>query len=605
MRISIAKRRESNLNVKISLEEQLQPFFGGNFYVSFTAIDKIGLNPKSTYNTPLGIYTYPIDYIQKSIKNSNIEIQFPPYKYRNYAWIIEPKVKRYHLGEAEKQSVDFIVDSYKKLDKNASFEDIDRAVRLAEEDSDKFWPQTIWYLSNNLSKIFAENLNIQKNIAWNKILQATGFSIWSDSGYGIIHPSEETQTVFLSKNSFKTHKKIILKSSLYKRKHFLEKADIYNIQDAEEIIEDDSDVTPNMEFLYSKREKIIKNLKESLKKEKLTKQERSLIKEPSILKEILFKLDPLDINLNLLDFFFISVLKRQYLKNSSLFQETYEMTLYSFIEDFVNPVLRNKAISNKLNIFLRGVYIFSDFYLEALPNLKAPYWKDAKTIANSNDLISLLGLTTITLPLYFFEDLKKHIEEIDGEKEIKNLILLELNDIIVNSLLERLKNSSRLNKKLWNFVKKNKNSVYDILYYLTSSKALDEIVYILTEDIENGSKYNTRIYETSLLEKDLYSVFSLKSRLYMIGYMSIVLGRYFIDKSSKKGIDIHKLESFFDSNDPRILTALLIHSRIHEQDYRRIRDSLESRIENNTNIPSNIKSRILNLSHYGALGRLL
>ena len=39
-------------------------------YISFTEIDKIGLNPQSKYNTPLGIYTYPLkefvrNYIDK------------------------------------------------------------------------------------------------------------------------------------------------------------------------------------------------------------------------------------------------------------------------------------------------------------------------------------------------------------------------------------------------------------------------------------------------------------------------------------------------------------------------------------------------------------
>ena len=29
-------------------------------YISFTAIDKIGINPRSTYDTPVGIYCYPL-----------------------------------------------------------------------------------------------------------------------------------------------------------------------------------------------------------------------------------------------------------------------------------------------------------------------------------------------------------------------------------------------------------------------------------------------------------------------------------------------------------------------------------------------------------------
>jgi len=30
--------------------------------VTYTNVDKVGINPKSKYNTPLGIYFYPLDW---------------------------------------------------------------------------------------------------------------------------------------------------------------------------------------------------------------------------------------------------------------------------------------------------------------------------------------------------------------------------------------------------------------------------------------------------------------------------------------------------------------------------------------------------------------
>ena len=30
-----------------------------NLFVSFTTVDKLGINPQSHYDTPLGIYSYP------------------------------------------------------------------------------------------------------------------------------------------------------------------------------------------------------------------------------------------------------------------------------------------------------------------------------------------------------------------------------------------------------------------------------------------------------------------------------------------------------------------------------------------------------------------
>lgn len=58
----IEKRRNPELNVyvgawdyfkKLILEKDI-------VYISFTKIDKLGLNPHTEYNTPIGIYSYPL-----------------------------------------------------------------------------------------------------------------------------------------------------------------------------------------------------------------------------------------------------------------------------------------------------------------------------------------------------------------------------------------------------------------------------------------------------------------------------------------------------------------------------------------------------------------
>ena len=41
-------------------------------YVSFTALEKIGINPQSHYNTPLGIYAYPLKEMYSSIEQDRI-----------------------------------------------------------------------------------------------------------------------------------------------------------------------------------------------------------------------------------------------------------------------------------------------------------------------------------------------------------------------------------------------------------------------------------------------------------------------------------------------------------------------------------------------------
>ena len=66
-------RRNPSVNKKESTLDSLEKYRGQNVFVSYTASvsqegkanqgAKIGINPRSRYNTPLGIYAYPIDYV--------------------------------------------------------------------------------------------------------------------------------------------------------------------------------------------------------------------------------------------------------------------------------------------------------------------------------------------------------------------------------------------------------------------------------------------------------------------------------------------------------------------------------------------------------------
>ena len=52
-----------------------------NVYISFTTIDKLGINPNSKFNTPNGIYTYPIkefyeNYIHGYLKDIDNPLVF-------------------------------------------------------------------------------------------------------------------------------------------------------------------------------------------------------------------------------------------------------------------------------------------------------------------------------------------------------------------------------------------------------------------------------------------------------------------------------------------------------------------------------------------------
>lgn len=42
-----------------------------NLFVSFTKLDKLGVNPLSEYDTPIGIYAYPAQYVDEVVGKYN------------------------------------------------------------------------------------------------------------------------------------------------------------------------------------------------------------------------------------------------------------------------------------------------------------------------------------------------------------------------------------------------------------------------------------------------------------------------------------------------------------------------------------------------------
>lgn len=100
-------RRNPEKNPKISIVQALEPYKNDpDIYISFTEVDKIGINPKSSFNTPNGIYTYPLKEIWKHVENDTI----PFGDDRRFCWII----KRNKGNFVNDLSKDYKDSDYKK-----------------------------------------------------------------------------------------------------------------------------------------------------------------------------------------------------------------------------------------------------------------------------------------------------------------------------------------------------------------------------------------------------------------------------------------------------------------------------------------------------------
>lgn len=212
------KRSNPDLNPKISAYDELKPFSDKDgYYISFTSLDKLGINPNSKYETPLGIYSYPLKDSWEKYKVEETK-DFSNYPFANdepYIWLFESK---------DKSKVVFL-DNYKKSDYKNDIKklkalpntvlDWDRGLDSVEKDSFKktysgyFWNLIRWAANNyrNPEKKFSNH-----NVLWNKLFRDLGYTSVVDSN-GIIHSNEPLQAVFFSKTDINIVKKVLNKTT--------------------------------------------------------------------------------------------------------------------------------------------------------------------------------------------------------------------------------------------------------------------------------------------------------------------------------------------------------------------------------------------------------
>lgn len=178
-----------------------------DIYISFTRIEKLGINPQSEYSTPLGIYAYPLREIWNDILNNTI-----PFAGSN-PQVQVIRVAHPKLQELSEYSEGQFNDDVKKMEKIAEdfnltsdfnrfkLEAVLGAHKTRNESAGIFWNLSrILSYEITKSKYKRNTTTLKEATMWNKILRTLGYIGFTDkSGMGIIHPNEPTQAVFLSK----------------------------------------------------------------------------------------------------------------------------------------------------------------------------------------------------------------------------------------------------------------------------------------------------------------------------------------------------------------------------------------------------------------------
>ena len=215
-------RRNPEQNPKVSAYEQLKPYFDDeNAYISFTSVDKLGINPRSKFNTPLGIYSYPLKEIKEFYDDTNNDwdktekINVPFAGDRDYIWLFFPKRPDRVLELSEYSSADWDRD-VKILRKIAKKHNIlnyfNDMISEAKYNARVRNPAGyFWYITMVLSETI-EQYTKKSIMRWNSIFRELGYDgITDKKGQGIIHELEPVQAVWFSKEAINVEDKILNK----------------------------------------------------------------------------------------------------------------------------------------------------------------------------------------------------------------------------------------------------------------------------------------------------------------------------------------------------------------------------------------------------------
>lgn len=210
-------RRRPDLNQRSSVFEQIKEYVDDpNVFVSFTHIDKLGINPRSKYQTPVGIYCYPlkaaIEQYSIDVKKNGLYNQFPFASTANYFWLFkannsDPSNMLYLWDTMYKQKqFNNDLQKLKKLFDKTANDDIlfDDFVEIASENAR--FPDNVgclWNITRCAAADWNPDASSTNPVKWNAIFRAVlGYSAVNDiQGEGIIHPSEPLQAVFFSKDA--------------------------------------------------------------------------------------------------------------------------------------------------------------------------------------------------------------------------------------------------------------------------------------------------------------------------------------------------------------------------------------------------------------------
>lgn len=199
-------RAHPDQNPKVAVNQAIATYADIHYeptYVSMTNVDKLGINPKSGFDTPIGLYAYPTDYVLKLISGGKSLAQLPYGGDAAYANLFTFSGNVVQLDALSQSDADRyyaqIKQLWTKLTGSKAVAQIDKIIAQAPT---KAKPPGVvgaefWYVTWAVSELIAKKLKRNQVVMWSKLFQLLGIDGLLDRA-GIIRPKEPVQVVFFT-----------------------------------------------------------------------------------------------------------------------------------------------------------------------------------------------------------------------------------------------------------------------------------------------------------------------------------------------------------------------------------------------------------------------
>lgn len=183
-----------------------------NVFVSFTTVEKIGINPSSKYpNTPYGIYSYPLEYVLSLTGEDKSMETLPWFGESPYVNVIKMQGNIVNLTTMSPATANNYYTQLKKLwsasppkERREVLKQIDSYIKQAA--SEATVPGApggrFWYVAKQVAyEIVSKARSLVPQMALTRLLRSIGIDGVVDGpvdGLGIIHAMELTQAVAFS-----------------------------------------------------------------------------------------------------------------------------------------------------------------------------------------------------------------------------------------------------------------------------------------------------------------------------------------------------------------------------------------------------------------------